>query len=166
MNTHNIFFSGATSGLTVDEGRRCFFIAPLSSLISMLMSAWGSGPGLCMQHRPQSGPLLAFDASDGLSWADQMIGARYHRDLGSGFSATAYGGVGGFGDGAHIDWQLLGTIDYAVNSQIELHGGFRSLMRRAPTSARTSPARSSALPSVFLQAVAAHTDRRLLPVGK
>jgi hypothetical protein len=56
-----------------------------------------------------------------------MIAARYHRDLGNGFSATADGDLGGFGVGAHFDWQLIGTIDYAVASGIELHAGFRSL---------------------------------------
>src|SRR5215510_15095628 len=28
---------------------------------------------------------------------------------------TAYGGVGGFGVGAHTDWQVLGTIDYSLS---------------------------------------------------
>lgn len=56
-----------------------------------------------------------------------MITARYHRDLGNGYSMTASGDIGGFGLGAHLDWQLVATVDYAVNSSIELHGGFRTL---------------------------------------
>src|SRR5947207_780478 len=39
--------------------------------------------------------------SDG--WTDPLIGARYHRDLGNGFGLTAYGDIGGFGIGAHVD---------------------------------------------------------------
>jgi hypothetical protein len=128
VNTRNIFFSGATSGLTVDEGTAMFlyrpFVAPDQYVdVGLGVRAWGIAGSISLNQ----GLLPAFDASDGLSWADPLIGVRYHRDLGNGFSATAYGDVGGFGAGAHIDWQLLGTIDYAVNSQIELHGGFRSL---------------------------------------
>jgi hypothetical protein len=51
-------------------------------------------------------------------WGDPLLGGRYHIDLPSGFlpggfGMTAYGDVGGFGVGAHSDWQLLGTSDYA-----------------------------------------------------
>jgi len=55
-------------------------------------------------------------ASNGGSWADPLLAARYHRDLGNGYSATVYGDIGGFGIGAHLDWQLVGTTDYALNS--------------------------------------------------
>jgi hypothetical protein len=49
------------------------------------------------------------------SWADPLIAARYHRELGNGFGVTGYADVGGFGAGADLDWQLLGTVDYAYN---------------------------------------------------
>ena len=52
---------------------------------------------------------------------------RYHRDLGNGFGATAYGDVGGFGIGAHIDWQVVATVDYALQLGVDLRAGFRSL---------------------------------------
>jgi hypothetical protein len=72
------------------------------------------------------GLLPSLDVTRGTSWVvDPLIGARC--DLPSRFGATAYGAVGGFGVGAHIDWELLGTIDYAANSWIDLHAGFRSL---------------------------------------
>jgi hypothetical protein len=45
----------------------------------------------------------------------------------SGFSATACGDIGGFGIGAHIDRQVAGTIDYAINSWVDPHHGLRSL---------------------------------------
>jgi hypothetical protein len=60
-------------------------------------------------------------------WADPLIGGRYHRELGNGFGLTAYGDVGGFGVGAHTDWQVLGTLDYALNPSWDLHLGYRSL---------------------------------------
>jgi len=60
-------------------------------------------------------------------WTDPLIGGRYHRDLGNGFGLTAYGDVGGFGVGAHTDWQVLGTVDYTLNPSWNLHLGYRSL---------------------------------------
>jgi hypothetical protein len=128
VNTRNIFFSGATTGLTLDEGTAMFlyrpFVQPDQVIdVGLGVRAWGVAGNINLNQ----GLLPAFNASSGLSWADPVIGARYHRDLGNGFSMTALGDVGGFGAGAHIDWQVLGTIDYAVNSWIELHGGFRSL---------------------------------------
>jgi hypothetical protein len=50
-----------------------------------------------------------------------------HYDFGNGFQLTAYGDVGGFDLGAHTDWQVMGTIDYALNSWINLHLGYRSV---------------------------------------
>ena len=84
---------------------------------------WGLAGGISLNE----GLLPALNVSNGLSWADPLLAARYHRDLGDGFSLTAYGDVGGFGLGAHLDWQLIGTIDYALSSGVDLHAGFRSL---------------------------------------
>jgi hypothetical protein len=58
---------------------------------------------------------------------DPLIGGRYHRDLGNDFALTAYGDVDGFGVGAHVDWQVLSTIDCAPNPWLNLHLGYRSL---------------------------------------
>ena len=38
-----------------------------------------------------------------------------------------YGDFGGFGVGAHVDWQVLGTVDYARNPWLNLQLGYRSL---------------------------------------
>jgi hypothetical protein len=61
------------------------------------------------------------------SWGDPLIGGRYHFDFGNGFGLSVYGDVGGFDLGAHTDWQVIGTVDYALNSWINLHLGYRSL---------------------------------------
>jgi hypothetical protein len=53
-----------------------------------------------------------------------LIGERYHYDLNNGFGLTAYGDVGGFGVGAHSDWQLLGTIDYTLKPWVNLQLGY------------------------------------------
>jgi hypothetical protein len=91
--------------------------------VGMGMRAWGLAGDIALNQ----GLLPAANVSNGLSWADPLFAVRYHRDLGDGYSVTAYGDIGGFGLGAHIDWQLVGTVDYAVNSCIDVHGGFRSL---------------------------------------
>ena len=128
VSTHNILFSGANAGLTLDSGTAMFMYRPIIQPdqyvdVGLGVRAWGLAGNLSLSE----GALPAISVANGLSWADPLIGARYHRDLGNGFGATAYGDVGGFGLGAHIDWQVVGTIDYAFNSWIDLHGGLRSL---------------------------------------
>ena len=91
--------------------------------VGMGFRAWGLDGQISLNQ----GLLPSAVVSNGLSWADPLIAVRYHRELGNGFAATAYGDVGGFGVGAHLDWQLIGTIDYALKPGIDLHAGFRSL---------------------------------------
>lgn len=128
IGTRDILFSGATSGLTMDIGTALLLYRPLVDPIQYVdvglgVRAWGLAGDITLNE----GLLPAVSVSNGLSWADPLVAVRYHRELGNGFSATASGDVGGFGLGAHIDWQLVGTIDYAVNSWIDAHAGFRSL---------------------------------------
>ena len=40
---------------------------------------------------------------------------------------TAYGDFGGFGLAAHVDWQIVGTLDYALKPWVSLRLGYRSL---------------------------------------
>ena len=47
--------------------------------------------------------------------------------IGNGVGLTAYGDLGGLDLGAHTDWQVIGTVDYDLNSWINLHLGYRSL---------------------------------------
>jgi len=74
-----------------------------------------------------AGALPAASVSRTAGWGDPLLAGRYHRELGNGFGLTAYGDVGGFGVGAHIDWQVVGTIDYALNPSTNLRLGYRSL---------------------------------------
>ena len=85
--------------------------------------AWGFSSSISLN--PGLLPGVAVNPSGG--WADPLIGGRYHRELGNGWGLTAYGDVGGFGVGAHSDWQVLGTIDYTLNPSWNLHLGYRSL---------------------------------------
>jgi hypothetical protein len=128
IGTRNILFTGGAGGLGLDTGTAIFLYRPLVQRDEFVdfgigVRAWGLGGNISLNQ----GLLPAANVSNGLSWADPLIAVRYHRELGNGFSATAYGDVGGVGLGAHIDWQLIGTIDYAVNSSIDAHVGFRSL---------------------------------------
>jgi hypothetical protein len=128
FSTHGIFFGGGTGGLTLDTGTAMFFYRPIIQSdqyvdVGIGVRAWGIDGDVNLNKAL----LPDFDISRGTSWADPLIGFRYHRDLGLGYGFTAYGDVGGFGVGAHIDWQLIGTIDYKVSSWVDLHAGFRSL---------------------------------------
>jgi hypothetical protein len=40
---------------------------------------------------------------------------------------TAYGDLGSFGVAAHVDWQVVGTLDYALKPWVALGLGYRSL---------------------------------------
>lgn len=127
-NTRGILFNGATANLTLDTGTAMFLYRPLRQKnqyvdVGLGVRAWGLGGQIALNQ----GALPAVEVANGLSWADPQIAVRYHRVLGHGYSATAYADFGGFGLGAHYDWQLLGTIDYAVSRWIDVHAGFRSL---------------------------------------
>jgi hypothetical protein len=128
ISTKNIVFSGGTGGVTIDTGTAMFLYRALAQPeqyvdVGVGLRAWGFGGGITLNQ----GLLPSFAVTRGTAWADPQIGARYHRDLGNGFGATVYGDVGGFGAGAHIDWQALATIDYAVKDWIDLHAGFRDM---------------------------------------
>jgi hypothetical protein len=128
VTTRNILFSGGGAGLGLDTGTSMFLYRAVTGPDQYLdvgigVRAWGIEGGITLNE----GLLPSFSVTNGDSWADPLIGVRYHRDLGNGFGATAYGDVGGFGLGGHIDWQLIATIDYSVNSWIDAHAGFRSL---------------------------------------
>jgi hypothetical protein len=128
ISTRQILFNGASGNITLDAGTAMFLYRPIQSSYQYLdvglgMRAWGLSGGIALSE----GLLPPLSVSSGLSWADPLISLRYHRELGNGFSTTVYGDLGGFGIGAHVDWQLLGTIDYAWRPGIDLHVGFRSL---------------------------------------
>ncbi|HZD91367.1 MAG TPA: hypothetical protein VE224_14795 [Pseudolabrys sp.] len=130
ISTRNILFNGANAGLTIDTGTAVFLYRPIAlpdqSLdIGAGVRAWGIDGDISLSPRFQR--LPAVNVSHGGAWADPLLAARYHRELGNGFGLTGYADVGGFGAGADIDWQILATIDYAWRPGIDLHAGFRSL---------------------------------------
>jgi hypothetical protein len=128
ITTHDILFQGGNAALKADTGTGIalyrFFQDPVQFADGGLgFRAWGFSANLTLNPGLLQG--VAVNRSGG--WADPLIGGRYHRELGNGFGLTAYGDVGGFGVGAHTDWQVLGTIDYTLSPSWDLHLGYRSL---------------------------------------
>jgi hypothetical protein len=128
LTTRDILFGGGSTGLGIDTGSAKVLYRPISGPDQYLdvgagFRAWGFNGGVSLEQ----GRLPPVSVSAGASWVDPLIAARYHHELGNGFGATADGDVGGFGAGANIDWQLIGTLDYKHKSWPTLHVGFRTL---------------------------------------
>jgi hypothetical protein len=128
ITTHNIFFSGGSAALTTNTGTALLLYHVLEEPAQSLdagvgFRAWAFTADMTLNGRIARTVSVTRSAS----WGDPMVGARYHRDFGNGFGLTAYGDVGGFGVGAHADWQVIGTIDYALKSWATLRLGYRSL---------------------------------------
>lgn len=130
ISTRNIIFTGANAGQTLDSGTviavyRAIALPDQYADVGIGVRAWGFDGDISLNPRGQF--LSPVKVSNGGSWADPLIGLRYHRDLGNGYGATGYADVGGFGVGAHVDWQLVGTIDYTPWPAMDLHAGFRTI---------------------------------------
>jgi len=128
ITTHDIFYRGGTAELKANTGTGIALYRFLEDPVQFAdaglgFRAWGFSSRV--ELNPGLLPGVSVNPSGG--WTDPLIGARYHRDLGNGFALTAYGDVGGFGVGAHTDWQVLGTVDYSLNPSWNLHLGYRSL---------------------------------------
>jgi len=128
INTRGILFGSGTAGSTIDIGTAMGLYRPFSKPDQYLdlglgVRAWGLRGNISLTQ----GLLPAVSVFSGTSWADPLISARYHHELGNGFGATAYGDVGGFGISAHVDWQFVGSIDYAARPGLDLHFGVRGM---------------------------------------
>ena len=73
------------------------------------------------------GPLAVRERSGSKTWVDPIIGAVAAYDLGGGFALKIEGDVGGFGVSADSDWQVVGTIQYAIGECTRLEVGYRHL---------------------------------------
>jgi hypothetical protein len=128
VTTKGVILGSADTGIGLDTGTAMFlyraWALPDQALdIGAGVRAWGLSGDITLNRRVRG----AVNVSNGAAWADPMLAIRYHRDFGNGYSATLYGDVGGFGAGANVDWQVVGTIDYALKPGIDLHAGIRSL---------------------------------------
>jgi hypothetical protein len=128
ITTHDIFFRGGNAELAANMGTGVAIYRVLEDPVQFAdaglgFRAWGFSS--TVELNP--GLLRGAASSRFASWVDPLIAARYHRDLGHGFGLTAYGDFGGFGVGAHTDWQVIGTVDYTLSRSWDVHVGYRSL---------------------------------------
>ena len=131
ITTRNIFYRGGNAALITDSGTALLLYRALEAPtqyadLGVGFRAWGFSSNLILNP----GILPGTSSNRSASWVDPLIGGRYHIDLPTGwglFGLTAYGDVGGFGVGAHTDWQVLGTVDYSLSPSWNLHLGYRSL---------------------------------------
>jgi hypothetical protein len=128
ITTRNVFFSGGSASLLVNEGTADILYHVLAQPAQSLDAGIGFRPwsftaGLTLNGRIAR--TVSFTPS--ARWADPLIAARYHYDFGNHFGFTAYGDFGGFGVGAHTDWQVLGTVDYTLKPWVALRVGYVSL---------------------------------------
>jgi hypothetical protein len=128
VTTRNVFYSGGHTGLVVSIGTGSLLYRVVDQPVQTIdgglgFRSWGVAADVILNAALL--PTTSFSRSGG--WTDPLIVGRYHRDLSNGFGLTAYGDVGGFGIGAHVDWQIAGTLDYALKPWWAVQLGYRSL---------------------------------------
>ena len=128
ITTRNVFFSGGSASLNTNEGTATLLYHVLAQPAQSLDAGIGFRPWSFTADLSLNGRIArSVRITQSAQWADPLIAARYRYDFGNGFAVTAYGDVGGFGVGAHTDWQVLGTIDYALKPWVSLRVGYVSL---------------------------------------
>jgi hypothetical protein len=70
-------------------------------------------------------PLGSFDRSSKETQFGPVIASRFRAPLGGKWGVGVYGDLGGFGVGADISWQLLGTVQYDFSDRWRLSAGWR-----------------------------------------
>jgi hypothetical protein len=128
ITTHNVFFSGGSATQTTNEGTADLLYHVLAGPAQSLDAGIGFRPWSFTTNLSLNGRIArSVSLTQSAQWADPLIAARYRYDFGNGFGVTAYGDVGGFGVGAHTDWQVLGTVDYALKPWVSMRIGYVSL---------------------------------------
>ena len=89
VSTRNVLFGGGSAGLTLDTGTAMFFTDPFVQPdqyldIGIGVRAWGLDGSITLNENI----LPSVTVANGLSWADPLLAARYHRELGNGFGVT------------------------------------------------------------------------------
>lgn len=128
ISTRNVFFEGGNAALTTNQGTADFLYHVLDEPVQSLdagvgFRAWSFVSDLTLNGRIAPTTNVTREAD----WVDPLIAVRYHRDFGHNFGATVYADFGGFGVGAHTDWQIFGTLDYALSPRASLRIGYLSL---------------------------------------
>lgn len=75
----------------------------------------------------KGGGLNGQSASDGATWVDPLVGAKFNAGLGSDFYISGWGMVGGFGVSSDLMWDVMGGLGYNVNDSFSVFGGYRAV---------------------------------------
>lgn len=70
-------------------------------------------------------PLQTIERDSKKTQFGPVIASRVRFPLGGKWGAAVYGDIGGFGVGADLSWQLLGTVQYDISDRWRLAGGWR-----------------------------------------
>ena len=70
-------------------------------------------------------PNLSADEKE--TWVDPIVGTRGTFDLGSGFSLSGYGDIGGFGVSSDLTYQIYGGVGYSFKEWFSAELGYRVL---------------------------------------
>jgi hypothetical protein len=128
ITTRNVFFSGGSASLNTNEGTATLLYHVLAAPAQSLDAGIGFRPWSFTADLSLNGRIArSVRITQSAQWADPLIAARYRYYFGNGFAVTAYGDFGGFGVGAHTDWQVIGTVDYALKPWVSLRVGYVSL---------------------------------------
>lgn len=74
-----------------------------------------------------SGGVEIASFSDGATWVDPLVGAKFRADLGSDFYVSGWGPIGGFGVSSDFMWDVMGGIGYQVTGSFSMFGGYRAV---------------------------------------
>ena len=66
-------------------------------------------------------------ASDGDTWVDPVVGAKFRADLGSNFYVAGWGLVGGFGVSSKFMWDAMGGLGYKTSDHMSMFAGYRAV---------------------------------------
>ena len=72
-----------------------------------------------------SGPLQTFERDSKKTTVGPVIASRVRFPLSDRWGVAVYGDLGGFGVGADLSWQLLGTVQYDISDHWRLSAGWR-----------------------------------------
>lgn len=65
--------------------------------------------------------------SDGETWVDPLVGAKFRADLGSDFYVSGWGMIGGFGMSSDLMWDVMAGLGYEFTDSFSVFGGYRAV---------------------------------------